>query len=109
MQIVKQSEKIIHASHGNAQVSEYFMDNKTIDLCTVSIHGRAPEKGRIVNTDFSCVCYVLEGSGKVCGQDVTRGDAFNILSNEPYWFEGNFSITMCGTPAWDPRQNKIID
>lgn len=109
MQIVKQADKISHASHGNSQVDEYYMENKTIDLCLVHIDGRVPEKGRIINTDFSCVCYVLEGNGKFCGQDIKKGDAFNILSNEPYWFEGNFSFTMCGTPAWNPNQNKIID
>lgn len=109
MQIVKQSEKIVHKSHGSAQVDEYYMDNKTIDLCIVHINGRSPEKGRIVNTDFSCVCYVLDGQGQICGQDITKGDAFNILSNEPYWFAGCLSIMMCGTPAWDPKQNKIID
>ena len=109
MQIVKKNNKIAHKSHGNTQVDEYYMDNKTIDLCVVHINGRAPEKGRIVNTDFSCVCYLLDGTGKFCGQEITKGDAFNILSNEPYWFEGNFSMTMCGTPAWNPKQNKVID
>ena len=109
MQVVKQIDKIVHQSHGNAQVDEYYMENKTIDLCVVHIDGRTPEKGRIINTDFSCVCYVLDGQGYFCGQPIEKGDAFNILSNEPYWFEGQFSITMCGTPAWRPEQNKEVD
>ena len=109
MQIVKSKDKIIHNSHGKAQVEEYFMNDKTIDLCVVHIDGRMPEKGRVINSDFNCVCYVLEGQGNFSGQPIEKGDAFNILSNEPYWFDGNFSMTMCGTPAFHPDQSKIID
>lgn len=109
MQIVKAKDKIVHNSHGKTQVEEYYMEDKTVDLCIVHIDGRTPETGRIINSDFSCVCYVLEGQGTFCGQLVEKGDAFNILSNEPYWFDGKFSMTMCGTPAWRPEQNKVID
>lgn len=41
-------------------------------------------------------------------ENITKGDAFNIPKNESYCFEGNFSMVMSGTPAFDPAQSKVI-
>lgn len=109
MQIIKYADRTVHQTHDNARVDEYYMHNKLIDLCVVHINGRTPLKGKLVNSDFSCVCYVLNGSGFVCGDSISVGDAFNILAHEPYWFDGNFIMIMCGTPAFNPNQCQIID
>ncbi len=109
MQIVKQQEIVVHDAHGNSKVYEYYMQDKKIDLCVVNVNGRVPEKGQLVNSEYTCVCYVLDGEGEFCGQAISKGDAFNILSAEKYWFDGNFSMVMSGTPAFDPGQNKIVD
>ena len=109
MQIVKQQNISTHCGHGNSIVDEYFMIDKTIDLCVVHINGRVPIKGKIINSNFTCVCYVSEGDGTVCGNKVVKGDVFNILSGESYWFDGKFTIIMSGTPAFDPTQSKVVD
>lgn len=107
MQIIKNKDKQIHKNDG-ATIEEFYMSNKTIDTCIVHISGRYPKAGKVINSNFSCVCYVLEGNGKVCGENITKGDAFNILKNESYYFEGNFSMVMSGTPAFDLAQSKVI-
>ena len=109
MQIVKQKDIVVHSGHGNSVVDEFFLCNKIIDLCVIHINGRCPDKGKIINSNFSCVCYVLSGQGEVCGNEISKGDVFNILSGEPYWFDGEFSVVMSGTPAFDPAQSKVID
>lgn len=109
MQIIRNHNKVIHDEHGNAKVEEYYLSDKTIDLCIVHINGRVPSHGRLINTDYTCVCYVLNGRGSVCEEQVVAGDVFNILANEPYWFDGKFCVVMSGTPRYNPMQNKNIE
>jgi len=109
MQIIKKTDVIAHDGHGNSLVHEYYMKDKKIDLCVVNVNGRVPEKGQLVNFEYTCVCYVLDGKGSFCGQAISKGDAFNILIGERYWFDGEFSMVMSGTPAFDPMQNKIVE
>ena len=109
MEIIKYADRTIHPAHDNAQVNEYFMQNKNLDICVVNISGRTPLKGRMLNNEYSCVCWCISGIGSVCGQDIQPGDAFNIPAGTAYWFDGNFKFVMCGTPAYDPTQNKVIE
>ena len=108
MQIVKHKDISVHSGHDNSTVDEYYMDNKDIDVCVVHVNGRTPKEGKLVNSEYKCVCYVLSGDGEICGQKVAQGDAFNILAGDEYWFNGVFSVVMCGTPAFNPAQNKNI-
>lgn len=109
MEIVKYSNRIIHTAHENSLVDEYMMQNKDIDVCIVTVSGRTPTHGQMINREYTCVCYCINGTGTVCGQSVTKGDAFNILSGEKYWFDGNFKFVMCGTPAFNPNQNYLVE
>ena len=109
MEIIKYSNREIHQAHQNATVDEYIMTNKDVDICVVTVSGRSPVHGKLMNQNYSCVCYCIDGKGTVCGYPVTKGDAFNILPKEKYWFDGNFKFIMCGTPAFDPNQNKQVE
>ena len=109
MEIVKYANRTTHPAHENASVDEYIMQNKDIDVCVVTVSGRAPARGRMVNRTYICVCYCIAGAGTVCGWPVATGDAFNIIAGEPYWFDGNFKFIMCGTPAFDPAQNSVVE
>ena len=85
------------------------MSNKTIDTCIVHINGRYQKADKVINSNFSYVRYVLEGNSKVCEENIIKSDAFSILKNESYYFEGNFSMIMSGTPVFDPAQSKVFN
>lgn len=108
MEIIRYSDRLTHSAHENSLVDEYIMQNKDIDVCVVSVSGRTPSHGQMVNREYTCVCYCVDGSGTVCGQSITKGDAFNILAGEKYWFDGIFKFVMSGTPAFDSDQNDLV-
>jgi len=108
MEIIKYADRITHPAHDNAEVYEYPMHNKTLDICVVHVTGRTPAKGSLINHKSSCICYCISGEGTVCGHTVSQGDTFNIPANTAYWFDGIFEFTLCCTPAYDPNQNELI-
>ena len=83
------------------------MQNNNLDVCIVTIDGRSPEQGQMINDVYTCVCYCIDWVGCVCGHNITKGEAFYIPAGEPYWFDGNFKFVMCGSPVFDPSQNHI--
>jgi hypothetical protein len=104
MQIVKSSESIKKAGFGSYEVAEYPMEADTVDVCTVRVFGRVPETGYKMNGISGTVCYVVTGSGRVNGANVSAGDAFSISKGEKYYFDGEFTMTMSCAPAWRPEQ-----
>ncbi|MBD5398679.1 hypothetical protein HDR60_04210 [bacterium] len=108
MEIIKYEDRTTHPAHDNAQVDEYIMHNKNMDICVVNVNGRTPLNGCMMNKEYSCVCLCISGVGSVCGKDIKQYDAFNIPAGTEYWFDGDFKFIMCGTPAYNPAQNIVI-
>jgi quercetin dioxygenase-like cupin family protein len=78
----------------------------------VTVNGRYPEKGYVVNEVCKEVGYVLSGSGSVCmeGHEVRQlqpGDAVLIQPREKFFWEGTaLEMLMPCSPAFYPEQHK---
>ena len=111
MQIVKYTE--IRKMASSATVWEYDTKDAKISGAVAQINGRYPEKGFAVNEKSKELVFVLSGNGKVItpkgGNDIDLGDEILLDTNEKYAWEGNMTIFMATTPAFDPKQHKILD
>ncbi|KKU29192.1 MAG: hypothetical protein UX80_C0008G0025 [Candidatus Amesbacteria bacterium GW2011_GWA2_47_11b] len=91
---------------------EYSLGDKDINAAVIKLNGRYPENGRAVNTECKEVGYVVEGSGKLVVEDKTvrlkKGDVVLIEVGEKYYWEGNLVMFIPCTPAWTPKQHKLV-
>lgn len=92
---------------------EYPMDDKDINGAVIEISGRYPKEGRTVNEVCKEMAFVIEGSGKVEveGKEVNlnQGDLILIDPGEKFYWDGNMKLFMPCTPAWYPKQHKMIE
>ncbi|MDR1476676.1 MAG: hypothetical protein LBI17_00945 [Rickettsiales bacterium] len=109
MQIVKSSESIKKAGFGKCEVIEYPMDAKAIDICIVKVFGRVPAAGYKMNEISDAACHVVSGTGAINEASVSAGDSFSISRGEKYFFDGEFTMTMSCTPAWEAEQGKEVE
>jgi mannose-6-phosphate isomerase-like protein (cupin superfamily) len=86
--------------------------DKDLDIAVVTVNGRYPEEGYVLNEVCKEIAYVLNGSGRlVMGneeiQDVEIGDTVMIQPGEKYYWEGeNLEMIMPCSPAFYPAQHK---
>ena len=110
MQIVK-SNTIHQIQEDSATIIwEYPTDDKDINGAGAHINGRNPEKGFFVNA-FKEIAFVLSGAGFIVSpterKEIDVGDEILIDKNEQYAWEGNMTLFMATTPAFDPKKHKI--
>lgn len=78
----------------------------------ITVSGRYPEAGFVMNEVCSELAYVTRGSGKVCKADETIefaiGDTLCIQPGEKYYWDGDFDIYTVCNPAFYPEQHKEI-
>lgn len=88
------------------------MNDKDINGAVISIKGRSPESGRVVNNGCKEMAYVVEGSGKVEIEDIevllNQGDVIIIDAGERYFWNGNMTLFVPCVPAWTPEQSQEV-
>jgi mannose-6-phosphate isomerase-like protein (cupin superfamily) len=93
----------------------FSFSDKGMDIAIVTVNGKYPEKGYVLNEISREIAYILKGGGKlVMGdgaiKDVQPGDALIILPGEKYRWEGdNLEMLMPCSPAFDPAQHKQVE
>ncbi len=91
---------------------EYPLHDKDINGTIIELSGRYPEKGLAVNLECKELAYVVKGEGilvvKGKKYSLEEGDVVLIEPNEKYFWQGNMMLFMVCTPAWSPKQHKII-
>jgi mannose-6-phosphate isomerase-like protein (cupin superfamily) len=113
MKIVKKSQ-IVRFDHGpTCTAREYPLNDKDINVASIDLNGRYPEKGCAVNEVSKETAYVIAGSGKVVvdgiASEVTEGDLVLINPGEKFFWEGKMTLLMPCTPAWTPEQYRITE
>lgn len=93
--------------------TEYDFGDKDIDIATATINGRYPEKGFCVNLEVKEMIYVIEGCGTIHMENeiinFKPGDAILVEKGEKYYWDANCKVAMSCSPAWNPKQHKLVD
>src|SRR3989344_4202330 len=112
MKVVKKGQTKEYKNSETCIATEYPLENKEVNGAVISLDGRYPEGGRVVNLKCKELAYVIKGSGKVVvdGIDVLvyEGDLVLIEAGEKYYWEGNLQMFVPCVPAWSPEQHKEV-
>ncbi|MDD3029255.1 MAG: cupin domain-containing protein [Alphaproteobacteria bacterium] len=110
--IKKERVRVVRLSD-NVTVHEYDTVNKAINGGIAKIHGRYPSKGHAMNLECKELVCVLDGEGMfLCGEKKIRiapGDVVLVDAKEKYVWQGELTLFMATTPAFDPSQHITTD
>ena len=114
MKRLSKSEATVFSNGPTCDGVEYSFGDKTMNIALVTVNGRYPEQGYVMNEVCTEMAYVISGQGKLCGKDgdgqaVATGDAVLMNPNEPYFWEGEaLTMVIPCTPAFFPEQHKRL-
>lgn len=113
MKIIHKSQAKTHKNSEGCDAIEYPLGDKDINGAVIKLHGREPDKGRVVNLKCKEIAYIIKGSGKVVvnGKEVRfkSGDLILIKPGEKFYWQGRATMFMPCAPAWYPEQYKEVD
>jgi len=112
MKLCKKSQVIERKNADNCVVSEYSIEDESLDFAIVRVNGRYPESGLAVNKAVKEIVYVGDGSGavQVNGNlvELNQGDVILIERNEPFYWEGNLTLYIACTPKFSVEQHQRV-
>lgn len=112
MEIVKKNRITKHKNSDTCKANAYLMKNKDVSGAVVTISGRYPEKGRVVNKKCQELVFILKGSGKAVVEGETvklaKNDLILIEPKERYYWDGKFTLFVASDPSWYPEQHKKV-
>lgn len=89
------------------------MDETAISAATSVISGRYPEKGYATNAVSKEIALVISGNGYIGLSKTTTpieiGDCIFIDANEKFYWEGNITLFIVCTPAFNQKQHRTVD
>lgn len=115
MKVIKKSETESFSNGPTCTGYGFPFGDKDMDIAVVTVNGRYPEVGYVLNEVCKEVAYVLRGSGRLImgdgvAKDVGPGDAAMIQPGEKYYWEGkSLEMIMPCSPAFYPEQHKKVD
>lgn len=114
MKVIKSSEKVPFSNSSTCSGYSYGFGDAALDIAIVTVDGRYPERGSLVNEVCKEIGYVLSGTGTVGVGSETRelepGDAVMIQPGEHFYWQGNgLTMLMPCSPAFDPKQHKEVE
>jgi mannose-6-phosphate isomerase-like protein (cupin superfamily) len=114
LQRIQKTEAVVFTNGPTCEGAEYSFDDKTMNIALVTVNGRYPENGFVVNEVCKETAYVVSGSGKIVTEGseplpVAVGDAVFMAPGEKYYWEGeNLTMVMPCSPAFYPEQHQHI-
>lgn len=113
MKIAHKDQAKEHKNSEKCVALEYPIGDKNIDGAVITIKGRYPDKGRVINEECKELAYVISGSGKVVVEDeeviLSEGSLVLVEPKERYFWEGNLVLFISSNPAWYPEQHKEVE
>jgi hypothetical protein len=110
MKIIHKIDRKIFKNSGSCDAFEYGLDDKDLSGTVVEIRGRYPESGYAVNLECKEMAYILEGSGTLsASENETEFATGDLLLQEKYFWNGNFTAFLSCNPAWSIKQHEIIE
>ncbi|HFL2713449.1 TPA: cupin domain-containing protein [Legionella pneumophila] len=93
-------------------VTEYPHIDNDLDFAIVKISGRYPETKQAMNKKCKEIVYVQSGTGRVTVNHVeyalNPGDIVLIEAGEPFFWEGNMTLHIVCTPAFNLEQHVMV-
>lgn len=84
-----------------------------IDGAVITVNGRYPESGFLVNERSKELVYVTLGSGSLLSRNgsepFAQGDVVFVDNGEEFAWDGNFEGFFATTPRFDPSQHKEVE
>lgn len=112
MKIIKKDQARLHKNSRTCVALEYPFDDKDINAAIITITGRYPEEGYVVNKVCKEAVYIIVGTGILATENtqhqLAAGDMAMLPPGEKYYFEGNLQIVMPCHPAWYPEQHEEV-
>lgn len=112
MKIIKKNQAIKFKNSETCFGLEYPLGSNDINSAKITIDGRYPEEGSVINLICKEILYVIEGRGKavIDGQEVIlqTGDMLLIANKEKYFLEGRMETLVSCAPAWYKEQHREI-
>ena len=102
-----------HKSSTACSVSEYPLDDSSLDFAIAKINGRYPDQGYVVNEICKELVYVAQGSGKIVINNqehaINAGDVILIEPSEKYYWQGTIELFISCHPKFSLEQHQIVD
>lgn len=112
MKICKKNESFQRKNADNCLVTEYEISDDVLDFAVVRVDGRYPESGLAINRKVKEIVYVGEGAGIVCVNEklieLDQGDVILIDADEPFYWEGHFTLYIACNPAFTVEQHQTL-
>jgi len=112
MKVVHKNQAVEFKNSETCTALEYSLGDKDINGAVITLSGRYPESGYVVNEVCKELVFVVRGQGKLTVEgkqfELFDGDQALILPGEKYFFEGDLEMFMPCIPAWYPEQHKEV-
>lgn len=83
-----------------------------IDGAMITVDGRYPDNGFLINETCKELVYITSGEGRLLSrqgaQSFTAGDVIYIDNREEFAWDGTFVGFFATTPRFDPLQHKEV-
>ncbi len=113
MKVIGKSNVVAFSNSPTCSGFEFAFGDKDLNAAIVTVDGRYPEQGHLINEVCKEIAYVISGEGKVGVDDevhqLNPGDAVMIKPGERFFWHGNkLKMLMPCSPAFYPEQHKEV-
>ena len=112
MKIVKANDAVSFKNAENCYGTEASFDGAPLNGALITVKGRYPESGYVMNEVCAELAFVVRGRGRICSDEESiefgLHDNLYLASGEKFYWEGDFDIYTICTPVFYPEQHKEI-
>jgi mannose-6-phosphate isomerase-like protein (cupin superfamily) len=113
MKILTKSETVGFSNSDTCSGFEFQFEDRELNVAVVTVYGRYPDEGHLVNEVCREIAYVFSGTGSVGVEDekytLNPGDAVHIEPGERFYWQGDeLKMLMACSPAFYPEQHKEV-
>jgi mannose-6-phosphate isomerase-like protein (cupin superfamily) len=113
MRVIKRSETVSFSNSSTCSGFEFPFEDKNLNIAVVTVDGRYPDTGHLINEVCEEIAYALNGSDCIGVDDtiydLSPGDAVMVQPGERFFWQGDkLQMLMPCSPAFYPEQHKEI-
>lgn len=98
---------------GTKKILAYPLPTKLMSVAYMTVSGRHPKKGFLLEGDCAFCLYVTKGHGKIyAGEEIFEvavGDVMYLPVNTKFACEGNMEYVTFDSPGFYPEQSQEIE
>ena len=112
MKLITKSQAVPFTNSPSCNGFAYDLD-PGIDMAVITINGRYPDTGHVLNETCKEIAYVISGTGKIGRDgeeyDLHPGDGVFLDMNERYYWTGEDLVILApSAPAFSPEHHKQV-